>query len=213
MAISPFQNIPILESEDPLVDIETYAILCEPVYYNQGISTSQKIYLRKAVVTKLIAVQKHLPNHKLLVWDGLRSRDVQNKLYDKFYSLIKEKNPNFLEDALLNEVGKFVTPATDPNRIPPHSTGAAVDLTLVEAITGIKLDMGTEFDDLTELAATHSKNISAVARGNRQLLLNAMETEGFVNYPEEWWHFSFGDQLAVLLANQGVAIYGEVLQP
>ena len=27
--------------------------------------------------------------------------------------------------------------------------------------------------------------------GNRQRLVRAMEAEGFVNYDQEWWHFSW----------------------
>jgi D-alanyl-D-alanine dipeptidase len=35
-----------------------------------------------------------------------------------------------------------------------------------------------------------------------------MTGEGFANYPEEWWHFSWGDQMWARLTGAPAAIYG-----
>jgi D-alanyl-D-alanine dipeptidase len=35
---------------------------------------------------------------------------------------------------------------------------------------------------------------------NRRLLHRAMTEEGFLNYPLEFWHYDFGDQMYVLHA-------------
>lgn len=37
-----------------------------------------------------------------------------------------------------------------------------------------------------------------------------MKKEGFVNYPGEWWHFSYGDQLWAAYKNKKYAIYGSI---
>ncbi len=70
-----------------------------------------------------------------------------------------------------------------------HNQGVAIDLTLVRLDTGAELAMGTPFDTFSE--AAHTANASGVVAVNRQRLVAAMAAEGFVNYVNEWWHFSF----------------------
>ena len=70
-----------------------------------------------------------------------------------------------------------------------HNLGLAIDLTLIELATGRELEMGTPFDTFS--TASHTANASGEAAANRQKLKAAMEHEGFLNYDQEWWHFSF----------------------
>lgn len=70
-----------------------------------------------------------------------------------------------------------------------HNMGVAVDLTVVSLTTGEPLDMGTPFDTFD--ATAHTANATGEVAGNRSVLVEAMEAEGFVNYEQEWWHFSF----------------------
>jgi D-alanyl-D-alanine dipeptidase len=70
-----------------------------------------------------------------------------------------------------------------------HNLGLAVDLTLIELTTGQELEMGTPFDTFS--AAAHTANASGLAAANRQKLNAAMEAEGFQNYDQEWWHYTF----------------------
>jgi D-alanyl-D-alanine dipeptidase len=70
-----------------------------------------------------------------------------------------------------------------------HNLGVAVDLTLVNLATGTPLEMGTPFDTFSE--AAHTVNASGVARRNRDRLVAAMAREGWLNYAQEWWHFTF----------------------
>ena len=70
-----------------------------------------------------------------------------------------------------------------------HNLGLAIDLTLIELATRRELEMGTPFDTFS--AAAHTANASGEAAVNRQRLKAAMEGEGFVNYDQEWWHYSF----------------------
>jgi D-alanyl-D-alanine dipeptidase len=95
-----------------------------------------------------------------------------------------------------------------------HSTGKAVDLTLVRLpvakaapfdpnagyadCTGPEhlrapdnsVDMGTGYDCSDAMAHTDSKAITPSQRKWRQTLVSAMAKQGFVNYRLEWWHFS-----------------------
>jgi D-alanyl-D-alanine dipeptidase len=70
-----------------------------------------------------------------------------------------------------------------------HNLGLAIDLTLIDLTTGQELEMGTAFDTFS--SAAHTANASGLAAVNRQKLKTAMEAEGFQNYDQEWWHYTF----------------------
>jgi len=68
-----------------------------------------------------------------------------------------------------------------------HNMGVAVDLTLVDLVTGTEVPMGTPFDTFSE--AAHTANAAGEVLENRMKLKRAMEAEGFQNYDKEWWHY------------------------
>ena len=93
-----------------------------------------------------------------------------------------------------------------------HSTGTAVDLTLVrlnapappprtsdapctapaaERAPDTSLDMGTGFDCLDVKSYTRSAAASPEQRRARETLRAAMSAHGFRNYFREWWHYEF----------------------
>lgn len=76
-----------------------------------------------------------------------------------------------------------------------HNLGVAIDLTLVDLATGAEVPMGTPFDTFTE--AAHTANAEGRIRRYREILVRAMAAEGFVNYDQEWWHFSYPVEGAV----------------
>jgi D-alanyl-D-alanine dipeptidase len=76
----------------------------------------------------------------------------------------------------------------DPRRGSPHSRGAAIDLTLVDA-DGVELDMGTEFDAFTPLSHHGSTAVGVTAQRNRLVLLGLMTAAGWDFYRHEWWHY------------------------
>ena len=49
--------------------------------------------------------------------------------------------------------------------------------------------MGTPFDEFSERA--HTAHATGTVARNRQTLLAAMAAEGFRNYDQEWWHYSY----------------------
>jgi D-alanyl-D-alanine dipeptidase len=69
-----------------------------------------------------------------------------------------------------------------------HNQGVAVDLTLIRLDTGAEVDMGTPYDTFSE--AAHTANATGTVARQRERLVRAMAAEGFVNYANEWWHFS-----------------------
>lgn len=75
-----------------------------------------------------------------------------------------------------------------------HSRGATLDVTVARCQAPARcepLDMGTEFDLFDPRAHTGAPGITAAQRANRRRLVQAMAREGFVNYPLEWWHYTY----------------------
>ena len=72
-----------------------------------------------------------------------------------------------------------------------HSRGSAVDLTLQEIATGKDLDMGSGFDYFDDISHTASNKVTKEQMKNRMILKALMEAKGFVNFTQEWWHYSY----------------------
>lgn len=88
-----------------------------------------------------------------------------------------------------------------------HSTGMAVDLTLVPAAPSStaspvhdsgcgarpdgSLDMGSGFDCFDAASHSDASGLSRAQRDARQNLADAMRRHGFRAYVREWWHFTF----------------------
>lgn len=75
-----------------------------------------------------------------------------------------------------------------------HSRGSTVDLTLIDALNGNEVDMGTPFDYFDLLSWPSALSIAPEQRANRLLLRLAMTGRGFVPVEEEWWHFTLENE-------------------
>lgn len=82
---------------------------------------------------------------------------------------------------------------------------------------GTVVDMGTGFDSFEPIArSNHYENIQSPSckeqqiRDNRRVLFSVMTQAGFANYPDEWWHWSYGDQEWAQITKQSAAMYGEI---
>jgi D-alanyl-D-alanine dipeptidase len=122
------------------------------------------------------------PGCKALVLDALRPQRVQQQLWDALAG-------TGLQMYLAN-----------PERGSIHSYGMALDITILDE-EGRELDMGTGFDDMTELSHPALEEgflvagkLTATQVQNRRLLREAMNQAGFVGIRTEWWHFDCGDR-------------------
>lgn len=80
------------------------------------------------------------------------------------------------------------------NLLSSHTRGAAVDLTIIDRITGNVLDLGTQFDFMDPLSHPDNTSISELAFKHRQFLLKIMCKHGFQGLATEWWHFKLIDE-------------------
>jgi zinc D-Ala-D-Ala dipeptidase len=167
-------------------------------------------HLRIGVLRRLVEAQRMLPSGiHLLLTEAFRPPELQKKIYDSYRNYLGRQNPHWDESQLNEATSRWVSPID----VAPHTAGAAVDLTLCRP-DGTELDMGTPEGATPEesnLACyTAAKNISAEAAANRLLMANTLGSAGLVNYPTEWWHWSYGDRYWAFTVNVKLAIYGPV---
>lgn len=206
---------PIVESGEELVDLR----LQNAIKYGispEVVNNQDYTYLRKTVYEKLLQAQQELPKgYRFCLYEGLRTLELQNALFTSYRNKIQKEHPNLSEEKLFNETTKLVAPVVNldgSHNIPPHSTGGAIDIYLVDDV-GKPHDMGILIanwqDDLTgNLSRTDSAEISAAAKDNRKIMNEVLLRAGFVNYPTEYWHWSYGDRYWAYHAGKSQAIYG-----
>ena len=186
--------------------------------------------LREGVVERLFSALKLLRRERegwgLKIFDGYRPLRVQRFLVQHFYRRLvderglQEKDLSEAERAsLLQEVFQIVAePNDDPRHPTPHSTGGAVDLTLVDE-TGSEVMMGSPIDAMPpECLPAHFADKGGegiLFHQHRVLLANIMQHAGFYRLPQEWWHFSFGDPAwsvlhSLTLKKRVAACYGRI---
>ncbi|PIB32461.1 peptidase M15 [Gaetbulibacter sp. 5U11] len=71
-----------------------------------------------------------------------------------------------------------------------HSSGSTLDLTIINLDTGLALDMGSPYDFFGPESWVSNIKLTKKQQENRQLLQDVMLSNGFRNYPKEWWHFT-----------------------
>lgn len=171
----------------------------------------EKCMVRKEVYEKLLEAAKLLPEgYKLRILDAWRPFALQEELHEKYSKdIIRDFGLEKLSAEERNRViCRFVSEPNCDRALPPvHTTGGAVDVTLLDK-DGNELRMGTSFDafsDKTHTAFFENQEDIEV-RNNRRLLYNVMINAGFTNLPSEWWHYDYGDQIWAFYAGKP-AIY------
>jgi D-alanyl-D-alanine dipeptidase len=210
MALPAYSSVPISDNGDPLVDVSGYGFVTDPQYFLQGLSEVGKMYLRKTVAEKLARIQKKI-GFTFKIWDAYRPREVQKRLYDRYAAALRAEHPQWSAEDLESHATQYVNMGENLKLTPPHSTGGTVDLTLVNS-NGVELNMGTGFDHFgIESSSLHFEEHgdNQEVRGNRRLLREVMQSEGFYVYPHEWWHFEYGTQAWALEYAKPSALFGE----
>ncbi len=132
----------------------------------------ERCFLRREVAERLVAAHRSLADRGvgLKIWDGYRPRSVQYKMWEV------SPMPGFVGD---------------PRQGSKHNRGAAVDVTLVNLVTGGELEMPTPFDEFSLRAASTFSGLPLNVAANRTLLQETMQAQGFTTISREWWHFDY----------------------
>ncbi len=237
-SMRPWNLLPIIDCHEPLVALPPQLLRLTPHPYQAlGAPYGQSegpFQLRQGVVTRLLRAQQHVqrrhPHLRLAIFDAWRPLAVQAFMVR--HTIAHTCAERGLTDrtavaAVEAEVGRFWAPPNpDPAAPPPHSTGAAVDLTLARVETGEPLAMGGAIDTIGAVSEPdhwlqQARACADSAQRQRWLqwhqrrcwLRQAMAAAGFSQHPNELWHFSHGDQLWAWRSGQPEAIYGRLGAP
>lgn len=159
-----------------------------------GIFTEGEVRVRTSVSEMLESVAKGLGlnGYGLFVYEGYRSNEKQREQWNRVVEILKRNNPKTSDAEIEILAQKQVA---RPDGIGGgHQTGGAVDLTLCTP-DGAPVSMGTEYIEFNELTKTGARIEDADVREHRKILLSVVRKAGFVNYPNEWWHYSYGDRM------------------
>jgi D-alanyl-D-alanine dipeptidase len=164
-----------LSTLDPTIKLDIrYAtannFLSTPVY------SQPRAFLQRPAAEALLRVSKSLKEsgYGLLIHDAYRPWYVTKIFWD----------------ATPEDKRIFVA---DPSQGSRHNRGCAVYLSLYELATGRPVEMVGVYDEMSERSYAGYPGGASLQRWHRELLRRAMEEQGFLVYPFEWWHFDYRD--------------------
>ncbi|HEV7207217.1 MAG TPA: M15 family metallopeptidase [Mycobacteriales bacterium] len=201
--------VPVQDNGEPLVDLRPDL----RVDARRASTSGAFAYVRRGLRDRLIRAQSALPaGAYLLVVEGWRPMPVQVEYFRDYEAKVRAAMP----DVPPEEVRVAASAYVSPPEVAPHPTGGAVDLTLCDG-DGIELDMGTALN-ATPLASdnacyTAASGLEPQAQRNRSLLVATLLRAGLVNYPTEWWHWSYGERYWALATGAPMACYAERAGP
>lgn len=106
---------------------------------------------------------------------------------------------------------RILTLTAQMPKIGTHMSGSAIDISVLDRVTGREVNRGGAYCEMSERTPMKSPFISAAAKRNREAISMIMGDAGFVAYPYEFWHFSSGDAYEHILRGSGAAAqYGAV---
>ena len=224
-----WNKIPIKDNGDKLIAIPSCLKFFDPHPYSHlGAPYKDKTSiwkLREEVVNRLLKVNDYLiskSSFNLLIYDSWRPLEVQEFMFKRAFLLECEKSDIDISfeniksyPSILKKVEKFwAYPSYDTRCPPPHSTGGALDVCLSDK-DGNLVEMGSMVDQMDETSNPYFyaniKNEEAIIWNSRRNLLREIMTKfGFAQHPNEWWHFSYGDQLWAWKNKKANALYGKI---
>ncbi len=206
LPLEDIKNIIIEETNEPLeeiVETERLELLKNHRYLSP--------YLRHTACNLLHEAARHVPSgYKLLIVTAYRPVWMQKELYRRREKQLMKAHPLLF---LFHHAKwrKLVNRYTSPPGGSSHQYGGAVDVTIVDP-QGNRLDMGTLLTDYGEKVHTQNNLITEEQKKNRAVLYEAMTKAGFVNYPLEWWHYSYGDRMWAAYSQRDTCSYGPIIE-
>lgn len=186
-------SIPIEDANAPLVDVRRVQPKLRIDDRKQDPLGAWAL-VRTAVAWRLREAQHQLPEGlELLIIEGFRPAELQGLYFEQHLGMLRSLHPDWPTARLRADAALHVAPP----HAAPHITGAAVDLTLC-TLDGEELDLGSPVNATPHESAgtcfTFATGLSDSAAALRGVLVSVLTSVGMVNYPFEWWHWSYGDR-------------------
>ena len=199
-------SIIIKEDNSALVSLKTspFDLVFEP-----SIKKDYKYYVREAVYEKIGRISRQLTkaNKRLIIRSVWRSFEHQQMLRDQRKLSLQIEHPEKTSKEIVEIVSYFIAPATESM----HATGGAVDALIYDLKNDCVMDFGTNKGlviDLNKKCYPFHPEITALARKNRNELINLFQEEDFVVDLKEYWHFDFGNVIWAIEKDKYYASYG-----
>lgn len=204
------EEIAALHYKSDCVEITEQAgfVIGNDYYQLQLPGSIPRVFCRLSVferMKKLAAML--LPHYGVYFFDVFRTRETQAYLFNECRVRYQKNHPEWSEEELEAYTRLYVSHPDEPTRFsaPPHNTGAAIDLAIVDLKTQKLVNFGSPIDlsekisdtDFFETNVDSSFGLSESqwleARKYRRILFHSMAYLGFTNFPSEWWHYDLGD--------------------
>jgi len=202
LPLETIKKVNVEENQEELVEIKEtprLTLLSEHTFLDPRI--------RKSVANKLVQAANNLPDgYTLLLITAYRPIWMQRKLWRQRLWQMAKHEP-FKMIFHFREWKRTAQRYTSPPGGSSHQCGAAVDVTVIDP-KGNRLDMGTSLTAFGEKCNSWHDSLTDQQKTNRKLLYDAMIQAGFVNYPLEWWHYSYGDRMWAAYSNRAKCFYG-----
>jgi D-alanyl-D-alanine dipeptidase len=192
--------IKVIERENPvdMVEfVETDRLFLNPLETNDW-------RIRRVVRDKVLRCANALPDGLcLMIFEAFRSRDRQWDLWKPVIASLNKDHPDWSQAQIYAEASRWVAPPDGFGS--GHQAGAAIDVKLAYS-DRTELEFGGLMKGLSGVAPT-AWPVAPNIRKNRDMLVQALHEVGMVNYPDEWWHFSYGDRLWAEVTGRSEAFF------
>lgn len=204
--ITDLRKIKIAECGEPLrsyIGVSNRILIANPRWVYERFH-----YLRVSVLDMLVLAAGRLPKgYKIGILEGWRPPYIQNRMYLSSWARWERRHPEWSDVQLRRVVNRFTAPMNSKVP-PPHSTGGAFDLVLLDS-NGNELDVTSPFQAFDPQSyAMENPSLSQEAIHNRRILQQCFSDVKISNYPSEWWHWSYGDQGWAYREQEAHAIFG-----
>ncbi|MHA6761550.1 M15 family metallopeptidase [Streptacidiphilus sp. PAMC 29251] len=192
--------IPVEECNDPLVDCRGVLRVDE----RRSDPAGDWAHLRTGVVERLVRAQELLPSGwQWLLVEGHRPPSLQQSIFNDYSATLRQLHPDASEADIRTATTRWVAPLETAG----HVAGAAIDLTICTK-HGVEVDMGSPEaatpEESNGACYTLAPDLPPQAQHNRTVMIEALTAVGMVNYPTEWWHWSYGDRYWALLTKSSL---------
>lgn len=205
------QDVLSIDNHDPMVilgDNETNLQLD----FSVDLGYENEFIVRETVAKMLSTAASYMPENVFLcVKETYRPLSFQRFIYNRRLILLF-CNPEY-KTLTSQEIRTIASEYIAPPEVAGHPTGGAVDVSLIDH-NGNELDLGCAYDDDPVVSqgrcySYFSELPQAVIR-HRKMLFDCMQKAGFINYPFEWWHWSYGDKYWAASTGAKHAIYSAI---
>ena len=206
--VTQLKRVKIVDNGEPLVD---YLELCPKLVKAKPVFNYRyETVVRETVARMLCAASEALaPGFRIGVLEGWRPHHIQRRMYLRSWNRFAEMHPEWSDVQLRRVVNRYTAPMNDKVP-PPHSTGAAVDLFLLDEDLR-ELDMRAPYEFMDPKAFLFDADgLTTESKERRRILADALLAGGMTNYPSEYWHWSYGDQGWAYRTGAPSAVYGVV---